>query len=128
MCTICNSDPENTDGLCRDCAGDGLRPGEPIEKDWRRCRINGQWTGILHIPSWTTFEIDRNALTCRIFSQKNGRVKPTAEELMNLRESALLLFLHGNLSRHSASYIAGDDLEVPERVARKCRRSWGLHL
>jgi hypothetical protein len=129
-CAICKSDLGMNPGgcLCRECSEDGLRPGEPVEKDWRRCRINEKWTGILHVPSWTIFEIDGLALTSRIVLLSNSRVKPTPEELMNLRESALLCFLNGNVSRHSPSFLADEVLEVARVQATKCKHLRGLHL
>jgi hypothetical protein len=133
-CGICKTDlgikGRNPGGcLCRECTADVLHPGEPVEKDWQRCQINGKWTGILHVPSCTIFEIDRKALTSRIRVRANGRVKPTAEELEDLRQMALVLFVSGNVSRHSPSFIAGEHLKVlPMRVAPRCRHLRGLHL
>lgn len=126
MCTICKSDPYETDGLCPDCAADGLRPGEPIEKDWRRCQINGEWTGILHIPSWAVFEIDREEKTWALI--RPGSLDLMSEEFAGLCGSALQLFLNGNVSRHPPSYISGEEVEFPERMPRQCRHPWGLGL
>jgi len=129
-CAICKTDlgikGRNPGGcLCGECFEDALHPGEPVEKDWRRCQINGQWTGILHVPSCTIFEIDRETGSSRLVLRMNGEVKPNAEELEDLRQMALVLFVSGNVSRHSPSFIAG---EQPMRVAPRCKHIWGLHL
>jgi len=86
-------------------------PGNHIKREWRLCQINGQWTGIVHLPSWTIFEVDKNV--CRIFSRANGEVKPTTDELEDLRQMALVLFLKGNVPRHPA-------------IRPACRQAWGL--
>jgi hypothetical protein len=68
----------------------GYKPSE-----WRLCEVNGRQTGIIHLPSWTFFNIEGDTAKALHIVEINA---PSAEELQTLSEDALEVFRHGMAS------------------------------
>ena len=66
-----------------------------IYRDWRLGKVNGEPTGITHLPTWTSFDIQGDVVRVLRVSEVNGA---NPEELKTLSEMALAAFRSGKVS------------------------------
>lgn len=64
--------------------------------DWKLGQINGEWNGIVHIPTWTFFKIVDG--TAKFIGTRDID-PPSEEEIQQLAEQAAKWFEIGELSR-----------------------------
>lgn len=71
--------------------GNEYKPSE-----WRLGEVNGRQTGIIHLPSWTFFNIEGDTAKVLHIAEIDA---PSAEELETLSGIALEAFRSGRVSR-----------------------------